>query len=258
MERSKELNLRWADVRGSRIRYHEKGEGQALLYLHGYNGMKAWASFQEILSQQFRVIAVEHPGFGESQRPDWVKTMDDLTFFYLDILDALKIDRAHVIGSSLGGWLAADLASRYSHRIDKLILVGAMGLHLLDPTYPDIYMISEEEHRELRYDDPKQTVEEEASFLETARANTMTARLAWNPRFHDPKLKFRLHRLIAPTLLVWGESDGIVPLAYAHRYQQLIPHARLEIVARSGHVPQFEQPESFCSTVTEFLRKTIG
>lgn len=243
-------------IEGCQIRYREKGAGAPLLLLHDYTGMKAWSKCEEELSKVFRVVAVELPGFGESQCPTWIKTMDDLAFFMLDVLDALNVQKAHLVGHSLGGWLAAEFASRYGHRVERLLLVDAMGLHLPDFVIPDIFMIAPEKHQELRYYDPQNSVDDTENFLMVSRAKTMTANLAWNPRFHDPKLIRRLHRLQSPVLLIWGEADRMLPLEYAQYYRRLIPHAQLTVIPEAGHLPQYEQPEQFLKHAVPFLQHT--
>ncbi|WP_180994219.1 alpha/beta fold hydrolase [Bacillus sp. Marseille-P3661] len=251
------IEFKKLNVNGNIIRYYEKGRGEALVYLHDYNGLKDWHPFQDELSNDFRVIAVEFPGFGESERPEWLKTMDDLSFYFLDILDALNLESVHLIGHSLGGWLAADLASRYSERVKSLVLLDAMGLYLNDVKYPDIYMISEEEHKGLRYYNSSKKLESDLDFLELARAQAMTSRLAWTPRFHDPKLKYRLHRINVPTLLLWGEEDQIVPTEYAEEFKKYIPHAQVVYISESSHVPQVEQPEKIVKVMQLFLSQNL-
>lgn len=246
---------REVNVRGNRIQYLEKGEGETLCYLHGAGGLAKWRPFQEALSERFRVVAIEHPGFGESERPEWVSNMDDLSFFYLDILDALEIENTHLIGHSLGGWLAAEISARYPHRVRKLILLDAAGLWVEDAIMPDIFIMTDEETSGLMYYDPDSLPEgPEEDFVMQARAKAMTARLAWNPRFHDPKLPNRLHRISAPTLIVWGEADGIIPIEHGRKYQELIAGASLEVIEQSAHQPHVEQPEAFVRLVTDFIR----
>ncbi|WP_102348914.1 alpha/beta fold hydrolase [Bacillus sp. Marseille-P3661] len=250
-----QLTFEELDINGKKIRYQEKGTGEPLLFLHDYNGVTQWHSFQEQLSANYRVIALELPGFGESQRPDWLTKMDDLSFYLLDILDNLKVERVNIVGHSLGGWLSADFASRYSARVKNLILVDSMGLYRPDLRIPDLYMISSEEHNKLRYFNSENKVERELEFLELARAQAMTSRLAWTPRFHDPKLKFRLHRIKAPTLIVWGKEDKILSARYAEEFKKYIAHAQIQYVEESSHVPQLEQADYFVKMVTAFLER---
>ncbi|MFB5189820.1 alpha/beta fold hydrolase [Alicyclobacillus fastidiosus] len=233
----------------------EQGEGDVVLYLHGYTGMDPWFPFLEVLSNRFRVISSEIPGFGESGCPSWVSTMDELAFFYVDILRELNVEHVSLVGSSLGGWLAVAFASHYPSMVRRLVLVDAMGLHSPKVKVADIFLISEEEHMKLRYFKPHgdQLLEKEVDFLEMARASRATAHLGWNPRLHDPKLPHKLCRITAPTLIVWGEEDGVVPPAFATLYQSLIANAQVTRIPQSGHLPQFEQSDLFIESVGSFL-----
>ncbi len=242
-------------IDGKKIRYQEKGEGEPLLFLHDYNGVNDWHKFQELLSSTYRVIAIELPGYGESERPEWLSKMDDVSFYLLDILDELMLENVHIIGHSLGGWLAADFASRYAEKVKSLILVDSMGLYRTDLKIPDIYMISNEEHENLRYFNLDNKAERELEFLELARAQAMTSRLAWSPRFHDPKLKYRLHRINAPTLILWGKEDKILSPLYAEEFKKYIKHAQIAFIEESSHVPHLEQPESFVDIASAFLKQ---
>src|ERR1700736_3257019 len=116
-------------VRGCRIRLMRGGAGSPLVVLHGASGANV-LPFMQQLAQKFDVIAPEHPGFGESDTPDWLDNIHDLAYFYLDLLAALGLDRVHLVGISLGGWVAAELAVRDTGRLASLTLVGAAGLHV--------------------------------------------------------------------------------------------------------------------------------
>lgn len=243
------------EVKGNRIRYSSQGSGEPLLYLHDFKGFVNDTDFHEKMAKNYRVISVEMPGFGESERPEWLTSMEDMSFYFLDILDTLELDKVHVVGHSLGGWLAADIASKYTHRIKKLVLINAMGLHLPDVEIPDIFMISPEQVEKLLYFDPAIIDHRDPDFLMKSRADTMTARLAWNPRFHDPKLQYRLHRIEKPVLIVWGESNRFIAPDYAQAYKELIPHAEIEWISKCGHLPQIEQPEKVTEKIDMFLSK---
>ncbi|MCL6592659.1 MAG: alpha/beta hydrolase [Alicyclobacillus sp.] len=246
-----------AAVGGHSFRYVTAGEGErCVVYWHGYTGLDPWFPFLEELSKRFRVLAVELPGYGESQAPAWINTVDELAFYMVDVLAALGVNRPPVlIGSSFGGWLAAAYAAYAPTAVERLVLVDAMGLYHPDHPLPDVFLISEEEHMRLRYAHPDgdRLLEKESDFLEMARAQRATAHYAWNPRFHDPKLPYKLPRIQAPTLIIWGECDGVIPVVYAQKYQQAIANATLAVVPDSGHVPQFEQPAAFARALLPFV-----
>ncbi|MFQ5457577.1 MAG: alpha/beta fold hydrolase, partial [Myxococcota bacterium] len=140
-------------VRGVEVRVLSAGEGDPLLVLHGAAGGGAWLPFHEALATHFRVIAPVCPGFAGTARPDWADTMEDYTLHHVDLMDALGLGAARVLGVSIGGWMAADLASRYPERVAKLLLVGASGLHVGEAPIPDIFALPIEQALPLFFED---------------------------------------------------------------------------------------------------------
>ena len=249
------------DIDGCRLNLRRGGAGQPLLYLHGANGAPAIAPFMETLATRFDVLVPAHPGFGESSEPEWLENMHDLAYFYLDFLKTLDLRGAHVVGGSLGGWLALEMAVRDTSRIKSLLLVGPAGLSVQGVTPGDIFLWSPEElTRNLYFDATiadrllSQPVTPEQLDVSLKNRHTL-ARLGWEPRMHDPFLHKWLHRVDVPVKIVWGENDRILPVAYASEFQRLMPRASVEVVARCGHLPQAERPDVFCEIVFEFARK---
>ena len=258
------MNESYVDVRGTKTHVLRGGEGTPVLFLHGSGDPGLWLPVHEELAKSHDVIRPDHPGFGWSDEDIRIDSVHDLAFFYLDLLAELGIERVSVIGSSLGGWIGADLAGIEPARIAHLVLIGAAGLRVEGSGQPDEFALEPaaavelvyagEEHR--RHAAERMTLLEEdpAAMERFLRNRITTAHLAWNPYFHDPKLVHRLHRITAPTLVVWGRDDGLVPLAHGHRWTELIPDSRLEVVDDCGHLPQVEQPERFMELVGPFLR----
>jgi len=252
-------------VRGCRIRLMRGGAGSPLVVLHGAAGAN-FLPFMQTLAQKFDVIAPEHPGFGESDTPDWLDTIHDLAYFYLDFLDELQLSGVHLIGLSLGGWIAAELAVRSTARLASLTLAGAAGLYVDGVEQMDPFLRTEEQRLRDFFYDPGKAQDIIARALRpeledvALKNRTTVARLTWQPRAHDPHLAKWLHRIDAPTLLIWGEHDRMFPVEHARAYQELIPGAKLVIVPQCGHVPQVEQPEIFVAEVENFIggRKTKG
>ena len=241
----------------------EGGDGPPLLFLHGAGGFRAEDPFVGLLSRQRRVMAPSHPGFGGSVLPDWLDRPDDVAILYLELLAQLGHAQVDVIGCSLGGWIAAELASLVPERFRRLVLVGPVGVKLgsrdtLD--IPDIFAMPAASVEKLLYHDPdrhradpsKQSDEQLATML---RNRETTALLAWEPYMHNPKLRHRLHRVRCPALLLRGESDGLISAAYLEGYARLFPDARIATIAAAGHVPQIEQPAAFAETVLAFLNR---
>jgi pimeloyl-ACP methyl ester carboxylesterase len=245
-------------VRGCRIRLMRGGAGDPLVYLHGASGA-SWLPFLQVLSKHFDVIAPEHPGFGESDTPDWLDNIHDLAYFYLDLFDELKLSGAHLVGNSLGGWIAAEIAVRSTQHLASLTLAGSAGLYVPGVEQFDSFLNSEEQRLHAFFYDQKKAKEMIARVLgpemeDIALKNrTTTAKLSWQPRSNDPHLKKWLHRIDVPTLLVWGDTDRLFPKEHALGFQQAIPNSELVTIPKCGHVPQIEQPEAFVAALEAFI-----
>jgi pimeloyl-ACP methyl ester carboxylesterase len=214
------------------------------------------------LAKTFDVIVPEHPGFGASDTPDWLDSIQDLASFYLDFMQELGLAGVHLVGLSLGGWIAAELAIRNTSRLASLALVGAAGLHLPGVEQIDTFLRGDEQRIRDFFYDQRCADEMIARVLrpeleDVALKNRMaTARLSWQPRGHDPNLRKWLHRIDVPTLLVWGDHDRLFPKDYAFAYQQLIPGARVAIIPECGHVPNVEKPDVFAAEIESFIGRT--
>jgi pimeloyl-ACP methyl ester carboxylesterase len=250
-------------VRGCRIRLMRGGAGPPLVILHGASGA-AWLPFMQTLAKHFDVIAPENPGFGESQTPDWLDTIHDLAYFHLDLLDELKLTGVHLVGLSLGGWIAAELAVRNTARLASLTLAGAAGLHVPGVEQMDSFLGSDEQRLRNFFYDAKRADDMIARVLspgaeDIALKNRATvAKLVWQPRDHDPHLVKWLHRIDTPTLLIWGDHDRMFPKEHARTYQQLIPSAKLVTIPQCGHVPHIEKPDAFVAAIEAFLGARIA
>jgi len=245
---------------GVPLSFLDLGAGAPILVLHGAGGLLPDAPFLSGLAKHGRVIAPTHPGFGRAELPDWIDSIDDLAYLYLDLLDALDLREVTVIGFSLGGWIAAEIATKSTARIARLILVDAVGIKISDRLTRDITDIFATEPAELlrlTFHDPSKapdlTALSDAAVELIARNREASALYLWEPYAHNPKLVRRLHRIDVPVLLLWGESDGIVTPAYGRAFAERIPGARFEVIADAGHVPQIEQPEAFVASVARFL-----
>jgi|SRR5581483_6295986 len=247
------------DVQGVRTRLRRRGAGAPLLLLHGSGGSGVWSPYYEALSQRFQLVVPDHPGFGESDRPEWLETMDDMVYHYLDLLELLGIPRVHLSGSSLGGWMAAELALSHPEVVDRLVLVDPAGLKVPGMFLPDMFSMPEDEYQRLLFYDQElaerqipPTPSSEA-VLQRIKNLTTVARLAWNPYLYSPRLGRRLRRVKAPTLIVWGREDHLIPIENAKLWLEAIPHARLAPIERCGHVPHRERPDELARLVVDFL-----
>jgi len=247
-------------VNGCRIRIMRKGQGEPLLFLHGASGAQRWLPFMDALAQSHDVIVPEHPGFGASQMPDWLDTVGDLAHFYRDLMDHLGLDQVHLVGTSLGGWIAAELATFSCEKLKSLILVAPAGIDVPGVHRPDMFMWSPEElTRKLFHDPalakamPMPATEDE--MMRALKNRLTTVKLGWSPRMHNPHLRKWLHRITAPTLIIWGDDDQLLPAAYGPAYRDLIPSSSLHVIAQCGHLPHVEKAQEFVAKVTQFTQE---
>jgi pimeloyl-ACP methyl ester carboxylesterase len=248
------------EVRGKTVQLWQGGDGPPLLYLHGA-GLYIWMPVHNWLAGRRRVFLPVHPGFGESGGFDEIEDIEDLVFHTVDVMDELGLEQADVVGLSLGGWLAAELALRHPHRVKRLVLVDAAGTRVAGVPRGNIFMATPAKARALLFHDPASrlatTLVPDAvpsERMETVlRGREAAARLLWHPHVAQRKLTSRLGRITAPTLVVWGSDDKLLPLAYGEAYANGIPGARLVVIEKSGHLPPFEHPERFADVVLSFL-----
>jgi pimeloyl-ACP methyl ester carboxylesterase len=246
-------------IAGCRTRIMRAGQGAPLLYLHGARGASAWAPFMERLAQSFDVIVPEHPGFGGSDTPEWLDNVGDLAYFYLDLIAQLGLDRVHLAGTSLGGWIAAEIAVRNCARLGSLVLTAPAGIHVKGLSKGDIFLWSADEMTRKLFHDQRMAAAalavpaSEAQQLADMKNRLATAKLGWQPRLYNPDLHKWLHRIAVPTLILWGDDDQVIPVGYGPAFRDLIPDARLDVIAACGHLPHMERMDEWTAKVTAFI-----
>jgi pimeloyl-ACP methyl ester carboxylesterase len=255
------VSERTLKVRGKSVQLFEGGDGPPVLYLHGA-GTYWWLPGHDRLAARRHVYLPAHPGFGDSTGAEDIEDIEDLVFHTLDVLDELALERVDVVGLSLGGWCAVELALRQPQRVNRLVLVDAAGLRLRDVPTPDLFLATPAESRELLFADPKGPIAMAAipdtppapeKMVYILRGREAAARLLWNPHVRYRKLMSRLDRVKRPTLVVWGAQDRLFPLPYGEAFARGIPGAKLVTIDRCGHLPPVEQPERFAEAVLDFL-----
>lgn len=243
------------EVAGCRVEVLRGGAGPTLLFLHGAGGAGDWQPYMAGLAGKFDVIVPSHPGYGRSDTPDWLDNMSDLAFFYLDFIERLDLSDIHLVGNSLGGWLACEIAVRSTQRITTLTLVSPGGIQLRGVPKGDIFLWNPETRVRNTFHDQAlaearlaiEPTEEESDIA--LKNHFTTAKLAWQPRFCNPDLRKWLHRINVPTMILWGEGDKIFPVAYGHAFRELIPGAELRVIPECGHLPHQEKTDEFLAGV---------
>src|SRR5262250_3377347 len=222
----------WLTVHGVQLEIVERGQGQPILWLHGEEGLEPGAPFLDLLAAHGSVLAPSHPGFGHSPDVASIDSVDDLSYLYLDLLAEKNLRDVIVVGASMGGWIAAEMAVKCSDRFSGLVLVAPLGIKVGDREtrdIPDIFALPPDEVVRLQYRDPARmaldyTKRSDDELEVIARNRQATAQYVWEPYFHNPKLPQRLHRVDVPTLLLWGADDQFVSAGYyGAAYQRAIP-----------------------------------
>ncbi|HTT75393.1 MAG TPA: alpha/beta hydrolase [Candidatus Binataceae bacterium] len=245
------------------VEAYEYGAGEPLLYLHGAGGLLGFEPFLEELGKDFRVIAPHLPGFGESTGGELIEDVIDAALFYHQLMDDLEIPSAHIVGHSMGGMLAAEVAALDTRRAKRLVLVGAAGFWIDAHPIPDVFATDLSELGGYLFHDPASpfakmflTVPEDLQqladmYVERVKRFSSASKFLWP--IPDRGLKKRAYRISAPTLLVWGESDRLVPPVYADEFTSRIRNTRIEMIKQAGHMLPYEQPEAFVKAVRKFL-----
>jgi pimeloyl-ACP methyl ester carboxylesterase len=232
----------------------EQGDGAPFLLLHGGSGPDSMQPLATLLAARHdaRVLSPTHPGFGLTTRPAGLDDVHGLAQLYAAYLAELSLEHVTVIGNSVGGWVAVELALLSPERLRRVVLVDAVGVEVPDHPVADLSGLSAPQIMALAFHDPAPFMRDPATLSETERAalaNNQTALAAYAPQMTDPTLAARLAKLQVPALVVWGESDGIVNVDYGRAYAAAIPGAGFEVLPNTGHVPQLETPEQLLSVI---------
>lgn len=245
----------YVEVDGCRTHLRRGGAGEPLLYLHGASGAPVIMPFMEKLARRFDVLVPEHPGYGLSDEPAWLENIHDAAYFYLDFLKELNLKSVVLVGSSMGGWIAMEMAVRDTSRIKSLVLVSPAGIAAPGVQPADIFLMPPEEViKNLFYDEElalarlAEPMTPEALDIALKNRHT-TARLAWEPRLHDPFLPKWLHRIDVPVKIIWGRQDRILPVGFVEEFKRLLPKAQIQIIENAGHLPQAEKPDELVDLV---------
>jgi len=238
------------------LTFSDQGEGPAFLLLHSGAGAATIGGLADTLSGRGRAVVPTHPGFDGTPRPDWCARIGDLVLAYLALIERLDLSQVVLIGNSVGGWIAAEMALRGSPRVAGLVLLNSVGIEtenperpIVDPmTLPPRDLLAHSFHDPGRFASAPPTPEAAAVIA----ANQKTLRVyAGEPFMHDLSLRPRLARMPVPAMLIWGESDGIVDMAYGRHFADSISGAQFRPVPEAGHFPQIEQPARVAALIGE-------
>ena len=236
-----------------------KGSGPQILTLYGGDGPVSHLPFVDRLAEQYEIIQPIHPGFAGSPIPEHFDNLQDLIFLYLDLIDSLDLREAILMGFSMGGWAAVEIAVMNTRRFSKLVLVDSVGIKPggpFDRDIADVFALSSTEQIRVSWHDPSkgpdQTTMTDDELQILAADRIAHGLYTWEPYMHNPKLPYRLHRIDIPTLLIWGEGDGIVTPSYGEAFRDMIPGGRMVVISEAGHFPQIEQPVAFVKHFLEF------
>jgi pimeloyl-ACP methyl ester carboxylesterase len=247
-------------------RVHQAGSGEPVVFLHGAMGLQ-WDDFLDGLAEQFTVFAPEHPGTTPGD-PDGIRPLDhlwDLVLYYDELLGALGLDSAALVGHSFGGMVAAEIAASFPSRASKLVLISALGLWRDDAPVPNFMVLTPDEYVPLLVADQGGPLAQQLLAppdLESEAGQTAVIQATWSMActgkfiwpIPDRGLDKRLHRITAPTLIVWGHRDSLVRSVYADEFHQRIHDSRVEVIENAAHFPQLEQTARTLELVGGFLQ----
>jgi pimeloyl-ACP methyl ester carboxylesterase len=245
------------EVMGVPVRLLQAGTGPDILYLHGIDGARPEPLLQA-LARTHRVIAPQVPGFGTSEVPPWMMSVADAALFGLDLIGALGLTRTHLVGHSIGGWIAAEMAIRSTQRLASLTLLAPAGVMPAAAPAEDVFLLGGERGLRAQFHDQDAAAREVAARsgeeLDIELQNrTGLARLAWTPRMASVQLPHWLHRIDVPTLLVWGRQDRVLPVQCAQVFRREIRGLDFVELDGCGHAVGFERADEVAQYMSRFM-----
>jgi pimeloyl-ACP methyl ester carboxylesterase len=253
------------EVGGISLEVSMQGQGPPLLFLHGGDYFAQHREFFDRLARRWRVVVPRHPGFGGSERPDDFRTVHDLAYFYLELLDRQDLGKVTLVGASFGGWIALEMCIRCPAQIERLALINSVGVKFggrEERDIADIYALSNDELLRRTFFDPGRVAPDysrlaDDELIEIARDRQATVLYGWRPYMHNPGLRQWLRRVRLPTLVIWGDDDGIVAPEYGEKLCRSLPDARFQLIRQAGHYPQIERPDEVAGAIDRFARAEV-
>ncbi len=250
----------WVDALLAGPALQDAGSGRPILMLHGGGGASTVAALSQTLSRAARVLTPTHPGFDGTPRPPSLNSVAAVAALYVALLDRLRVDEIVVVGSSVGGWIASEMALQAPGRVKGLVLLNATGIAVEDHPLVDVRPLALPDLMRLAHHDPAKILAAApppSAEQQAIRASNAAALAAYDNGMNgqDSSLRARLAEVAAPVLVVWGESDGIASLGYGAAYAESFANATFERVPQAGHFPHIEQKESVSASISSFLRR---
>jgi pimeloyl-ACP methyl ester carboxylesterase len=258
------MSVIWTDtvkqIAGINLHLTRGGSGPAVLVLHHDIGTVDRLPFYDALAAKFDVLIPHHPGWGKSERPQWLRHPRDIAAIYAWLLSDLKEPDVSLVGLGFGGWIAAEMASLAPAGYRHLVLVGAMGIKPPEGDIADQAIVS-------YIDYPRSGFHDEAAFaavygdVSTDQlvawdiAREMSFRTAWKPYMYSQTLPHLLGGIRAPALVIWGDDDRIVPMSAGQAYARALPGATFTTIPACGHFAEMEKPDAVAKLTLDFLAR---
>ncbi|MFO1159207.1 MAG: alpha/beta hydrolase [Reyranellaceae bacterium] len=253
----------WTDMTmeaaGIKLHVSRAGQGRPVLVLHHETGTLDRLPFYDALAAEHDVVVPHHPGYSRSQRPEWMRHPRDIAVIYRGLLNQLKLSNVVLVGLGFGGWIAAEMASMAPGDLAKLVLVGAMGIKPPQGDILDLAITGYVDYARAGFHDQKafdrvygaEPTVDQLEMWDICRE--MTFRIAWKPYMYSQTLPHLLGAVRAPSLVVWGDDDKVVPQSAGKRYVEALPNAKMEVVKNCGHCVDMEQPETLAKLIVDFI-----
>ena len=255
-----EFTKETVNILGGNVVFQRGGTGEPILYLHGAGVVNQVVPFMEHLGRSFDLIVPQHPGMGDSDAPSWLNNMHDMALFYHDFIGHLGLENIHLVGTSIGGWLAATVAYLNPAPFKSVTLACAAGLNNASIPKPPVFAMTAAET--LRFVIHDQVLAESMiakmppgfdEMPNTKKSKATTQTMAGETR-HDPSMSTWLHRLKMPVHIIWGKQDRLSLVQYAEEYKKFLPHAKMTLYDDCGHLPYTECPEKYATDIEAFIQ----
>jgi len=255
-----EFTKETVNLLGGNVVFQRGGSGDPILYLHGAGVVGQVVPFMKHLGEHFDLIVPQHPGMGESDAPTWLNNMHDMALFYHDFIDYLGLEDVHLIGTSIGGWLAATVAYLNPDPFKSVTLACAAGLNNPDIPKPPVFGMTAAEtlrfviHDQTLADSMVAKLPPNVDDMPNTKKSKATTQIMAGETRHDPSMPTWLHRLKMPVHIIWGKQDRLSPVQYADEYKKLLPHAKVTLYDDCGHLPYTEYPEKYATDIATFIQ----